>query len=398
MLAKKIKVSYRKAVEEVSACSEENLSEARQRRRYLDFVRFSKERIIPLTKGDKPFYAEVHKDLGYFSDMAGETKQALTYLKRAEAAYRLLKDNTGLAETYCLFGDAYRSVPDLDLAVTFYEKSTGYRGKGEKLQEARAYAYWGIGDVHRMRGDYKAAMSALDKSNRIFTRIDSDDGIGGVLWDQGYVYICRGEFEKAESIFLRILDLCDADRLDESHRCTGEGALADTYRLQGKIDEELFRLYRSASESMEAQEDLAARSWIFSTQALAHLQLNETGKAKILLLEADAYNQKANDPICMLWTYQAMGELHSMLGEYDKAMDIFLKHRNIAKRSKCKLELGHAYLGLAEVERNSGANPKKNFLKALEIYRQIGSKWGVRECRLRMKAGAMDKLPPLNFP
>ena len=387
MLTEKIKESYRKAAEEVSACSKQDLSKARLTRRYLNFVRFVEGNILPETRGDKRFRAEVLKDLGYFQDMVGETKKAIVSLNKAEKAFIDLNDKNNLVETQCLLGDVYRSVPKFSKAIFYYKKVTSSRGKSETIQKARANAYWGIGDIHRLRGDYKDAINALNKAERIFIRNNPDEGIGEVLWTRGYVFICRGSFEKAEPIFLQILSMCDSGILDETHRCTALGALADVYRLQGKIDDNLFDLYRQADESLEAQEDFSARSWILTTKALAYMQISENEEAKRLLLEADAYNQKACDQMGKIWTWQALGELSRVGGDIAKAKKYFNNTKCIAKSNGCKLELAHSYLGLAETAKSEGKRSAHLYNKALGVYKEIGTEWGKRECEKRMSSG-----------
>ena len=397
----KIKQSYKKAIEQAHEWTSSDISEGRLNKRYENLIVFIETKVQPFAEKDGEFKATVVKDIGNLYELIGDFEKAYFNLEKAKKLFIRLGKPEELAETYALLGDLYRDYGFSKKAINNYEKAIGYCGTIKELQEWKGDSHWGMGDLYRMTGSYQKGLANLEKAELIFKENNLIEGIGHVLWTKGYCYICTSEYQKAESCFNRILDLCNSGKLDETHRASAFGALGDCYRLTGKFETSL-DLYQKAEESSEIQEDDSARSWMFAVTGLSYLQLSRVKEATRSVVRAENLAKRIDDKVSLLWTLQARAEVERCEKRFDEAASYYQQTQELAKSRGFKMELAHSFLGLGEVARNTGNEACSFYRKAIKIYRRIGARWGVEECTyrenlIREKPTGHDT-KPLNFP
>jgi tetratricopeptide (TPR) repeat protein len=378
-------------MEQAKEWDSSDLSEGKKTHRYLNLISFIEEKILPFTQNNPGFRADVFKGLGYLYDMTSNPEKASLNLGEAKKIFFNTKYGKGLAETYILIGDMHRDYGRFSHALQSYEKAIQTCKNSVELSDLKAESLVGIGDLHRLKGIYKEALKKLSEAKTIYRKNKSTVGISEVLWVEGYTYTYMSQYTKAERAFRQIIQWHKQGKVDETHRSTATGALADTYRLTGKYEQSL-KLYREAEESMDIEGNTSGRAWILAMMGHSYLQLNMLQEAKRSILKAENLSRKMNNDTCLVWALQAKAELEKQDGRTREAKNTYHESQCIAKKYGLKLEFAHSYLGLAGLTGRKGTFLYK---KALMIYKDIGCRWGIRESSTRMNTPGDN---PLNFP
>lgn len=387
----KLKESFYRMMEQAKTWDSSALSEARKSHRYLNLISFIEEKIQPFTGNDEGFKGDVFKGLGYLHDMTDNLEKASENFREAKKIFLRIKDKKGLAETHILMGDMHRDYGRYRQALQNYQKAIEASKNKPKLSDLEAECLYGIGDLDRTTGNYPKALKNLREAKRIYRKNKNIVGVSEVLWIEGYTYIYMNQYAKAAKAFRQMIKWYEQGLVDETHRDTATGALGDVYRLTGRYEESL-KLYTEAEESMDIQGNTSQRAWILAMMGHSNLQLNKIHDAKRSILKAENLSRKTGNDICLVWTLQAKAELERIEGRKDDAKKTYIESQRTAKKYGMKLETAHSLLGLAIL---TGKKGTPFYEKALNIYKDIGSRWGIRECNLRMKSGVGQ---PLNFP
>ena len=260
-----------------------------------------------------------------------------------------------------------------------------------ELSDFEAESLLGIGDLHRLKGNYQEALKNLRQAKIIYRKNKNVVGVSDVLWTEGYTYIYMTRYARAEKAFRQMIQWYGQGLVDETHRDTATGALADIYRLTGRYEESL-KLYSQAEETMDIEGYQTQRAWILAMMGHSLLQLNKPQEAKRSILKAENLSRKTNNDINLIWTLQAKAEFEKLEGGTEEAIKIYKESNRIAKKYGMRLEIAHSLLGLAGLTGKKGTSL---YEKALRIYKEIGCRWGIRECNFRIK-NQTDR--PLNFP
>jgi len=192
---------------------------------------------------------------------------ALDKVYNAEAIRELeraLQIDTTFAAAYLLLGDAHsasfsrrEALRDYSKALSFSEKATererlyiearcAYRLDGDsekaillykkllKKYPREKWGYYYLGSLFRLNDRHDEAIPCLDRALELVPTF------GAALNELAYVYLNKGDFEKALMLFQRYVALFpgDANPLD---------SMAETYFLMGKLDDAI-KMYAKAYE------------------------------------------------------------------------------------------------------------------------------------------------------
>ncbi len=396
----KLRDRFNRMMEQAKKWDSAALSEARKNHRYLNLISFIEEKIQPFTDNDEGFKGDVFKGLGYLHDMTDNPGKASGNFREAKKIFLRIKDRKGLAETCVLIGDMHRDYGHSRQALQNYQKAIQLSENNPELSNFEAESLYGIGDLCRTRGNYPKALAHLRKAKAIYKKNKNIPEISEILWIEGYTYICMGQYGKAERTFNQMIQWYDQGLTDEKHRNTATGALGDVYRLTGRCEESL-KLYAEAEESMDIEGNSSGRAWILAVMGHSYLQEGKIAEAKRQILRAENLSRKKNNDINLVWALQAKAELERLEGRKNDARKTYRESQRVAKKYGLRLETAHSHLGLAELAKQTGPQASGLYGKALKIYKEIGSKWGIRECQKRMgffRKTMEHQTVPINFP
>lgn len=393
----KLKSAYYKASNELRIWNNQDIVRGREFKRYRFFINLILSKILPRISDENEFKAKVVKDLGNLHDLINDHTNAIKFLTLAKKSFASLKNIKGLAHTLCYLGDYFRCRYEYRKAIKHY-KSAIHLAKGNKYSYEMVDALWGLGDVLCWSADYDNAIDTLKRAENICKKIMPYQRYGDILWSHAHVHIFKGDYSEAEKLFNQTIDLCDKNLLDEYNRSAALQGLADLYRIRGLSANEILKKYEEAQKLMEAQDDYYNSSAILHKKALVFLKSNDLRSAEKLLNESYEYNHNNDDKLGLVWTLHAYAELNRMKGNTHKAIEQYTKSMDIAISLGCKLEVAHSHLGIAEAINSLGKDSSAEYQNAYNIYSEICSKWGLKECMHRMKQKKKHPFSLLNFP
>jgi tetratricopeptide (TPR) repeat protein len=387
----RIRKSFGKGMEKVETWTGYDMTRGKIERRYLNMISLIEGKILPLTEKDDDFRGEVLKKLGFLYDMTSNFNNASKSLEEAKKIFQKTSNAEELSEVLVLEGDLYRDYAHFQEALKIYSQNLKGVKRTQKLLRLKAESLWGIGEIHRLTANYKKASQHLEEAKKIFIKIKDNNGISDTLWSQGYTSLLTGQYKEAEEALNKILDMHSTGRVDEFHKASALGAMADIYRLTERYEESA-KIYREAEESMNIQENQGMRAWILAVRTHSLMQLKKMKEARESVTEAENIARKNNDILSLTWALQARAELERQEGQAGQAKKLFEESQQLSETHGLRLELAHSHLGLAGLSRGKGASL---YEKALRIYKDIGCQWGIKECKVRMESTVGQAL---NFP
>jgi tetratricopeptide (TPR) repeat protein len=230
-------------------------------------------------------------------------------------------------------------------------------------------------------GRYEEAIARLERSLEIFREV-------GDRWETqlthlilAYVYLRRGELQKAVQHALTSLDLSrraeDAQGMGWAH-----GALAEAYNRQGRLEDALVHGRRSLAYSEQAHD----RMYLAVARRILggiHLRLGDTGQAieelRGSLRQIDAYRLRHE---FVMGTYPGLAEA-LLVARTDRNEASPLRpirrlcRRGVGQASKFPNWLGHAYrvAALCEWAADRPRQARRYFQRSIESARALAAEY-----------------------
>jgi len=349
--------------------------------------------------------ATAYNNLGYFFEGRKNTQKALelsdrlsdreryliqgqyywrsekTYAKSIEAFNKLLelypKDRTGNIN----LGTVYLDLEEWDKAIERYEAlikakdetyfpylniSGPYMAKGmyDKAREVLEYylnnisdnanIHWGLATVYLCQGNYDLALVEADKALSLF----HDDNY---IMTKGDVYLCRGDLNKAEKEYQRLLE---SD--EKAAHLNGKLGLGYLYLLQGKFNKSKNQ-FRQGIELAEKMGQLGWKSWFHCLLAYSHLKsgspeeaLNESEKAERIGLKIEILFLQIVSSLIKGFAYlelNSLAEAQEIAEELDGLVQEGMNMKLIRYH--------HLLIGMIELKKGDFAKAVENFRRAL---------------------------------
>ncbi|RYD70436.1 MAG: tetratricopeptide repeat protein, partial [Sphingobacteriales bacterium] len=193
-----------------------------------------------------------------------------------------------------------------------------------KWKKGLAAAYRAIGINYSSITVLDTAQDYLEKSLKIFTEIEDNDGIAKVYGNLGNVYNMQGHEPKALEMHLKALSM-NEDLKDERSIAGNLSNIGVIYFAIGKVPDAINYVERAVK-----------------------------------------LNIKHNNKTFLAINYHELGRFHESLQEYDKAFDYSSKAYNVSKEigDKTGMTLGLEGMGFIY-------ESKKEYSKALGLYSQV---------------------------
>jgi serine/threonine protein kinase/tetratricopeptide (TPR) repeat protein len=205
---------------------------------------------------------------------------------------------------------------------------------------------WALSYVEFFQENFASALLELEKALQLRPR-DND-----AVWLKGYVYLCQGDFRKAEQDFQRLLD-----SEEKSYHLDGRIGFASLYQLQGKFGEAIKQLRSGAEEARELS------AW--SNEASMHLRLAylemRSGNHVEAIKECDqagalaAANELSSTE---RWSLLAKAMIFLEMNEVEKAQQAAAELKSIIDKQMNKklVRMSDFLSGMIELKKN---NPGK---------------------------------------
>ena len=180
----------------------------------LDNIRAGWAHVVAADSRDDEMVRDYVYAMDTFLDRQGFWDEDQRWWEECSRACEALKDKTGLAATYNNIGEVHRARGDYDAALEWYGKSVAIK---EKLgdQAGLATTYNNIGLIHKARGDYDAALEWYGKSVAIFEKLGDLAGLATTLHNMGHVALAQNDLASALQLFTRSRDIYAKIGLDK---------------------------------------------------------------------------------------------------------------------------------------------------------------------------------------
>ena len=200
-----------------------------------------------------------------------------------------------------------------------------------------------------------------------------------VVWlnELGYIYYAICEFDKAEQMQNKVLELNEKlGRLEGM--ATAYGNLGLIYQGRGELDkaEEMHNKALEIADKLGRMEGMAAN---YGNLGLIYMTRGELDKAEEMYNKALQINEKLGRLEGMAKQYGNLGVIYQTKGELDKAEEMFRKSLEITEAKGMPEITAHQYGNLGLIYRKRGYLDKAEEMlnKALDIAEKLGLQEGI---------------------
>ncbi|UCG68660.1 MAG: tetratricopeptide repeat protein [Thermoplasmata archaeon] len=352
------------------------------------------------------------EDLGAIYDLIGQFDKSIECFKiplgmtedrkkRAELTVKL----SGVLEKGRMFDEAMKICNEALDTV-----------KGEECKE-EALALHNIGHLYFSMGEYDRAFENLEKSIKIFEKIEDPQGIARSSTTLGTIYNWRGEFDLSIEYLEKSLEMFEKIGYLQGIAAT-HAALSKTCEMKGEFTKSLdhsklgLRIYEKIGDQrgcLTCLSDIGEHligmghfreafgyldkclslsnkiddkdfvSIYFNSIALWHVIDGKYEKVIDNYKRSKAIADKIGSPLASSSAIYLLGMAYFYKGELDTALDYFIQSKKIMEKLGIPWIIGasHAYLGRTYYETGEYNKAILNLEKSLDILEGMGAKWGI---------------------
>lgn len=311
--------------------------------------------------------AHALKRLGDIHQMTGDFQGALAYYKQALARSRDINYRQGKIEAlngisgiHIFLGDTRSALKHATLALALS------RAAGERRGEAQALN--NIGEVYYWLGELQQSLERFRNALPLWEDAKDRRGLAQTHASIGFIYSDLGQAQHAFNAYNRALTLWQSvdDKLGQAVTLTAIGRL---YSRLGEGQESLnffdraMQFMHPIGNPIEEARLLNGMAYTYSGLGEKRLAINYYEKA-LALYQSTKYQGIKN-------TLYDIGSTHLSLGDYEKALDYFLRDLSLSKATADRREQSYALQGLGMVYDSWGKKEKAltHYLGALSFYR-----------------------------
>jgi len=276
--------------------------------------------------------------LGELSGETGSYDEAFDYLKDSLKAYRAVKDDKGVGESYLRISGLYVRLENYKEALAENEKAIEIF-KELKTDKELAEAYINAGRIYEARRDFPQALACLKESLRISRETGDKRLLGENLLVLGRAERETGDFEKAVN------------------NC-----------------EEALNSFRSAG-------DERGSATAFRNLGLAYYAMGDYKKAISCFDRSLDLSEKTGEKTLIADTLSDLGTVYKNLCEYGKAVLYFDNSLRYSIQTGSRQRLPAIYANMGGLYRSIGYREKARgyFTEALKLYKEMDDRKGLAE-------------------
>jgi len=213
----------------------------------------------------------------------------------------------------------------------------------------------------RKINDYKKASNYLDKTLKIYLKLNDVIGQGNVYFSQGEIYLMTGNLSNADDMYNKALQL-----FEEKGEKKGQG---NVFRGKGDIDlmtgnySNAIEIYDNALLFFDKEKDLQEQGIVYLKKGGIYRYIGENSKALEMLDKALFLFEKLGDSDGKGRGYLNKGDIYFYTGDNSKAIEMYDTALILFTNINNQIGIGKVYLGKGDV-----FNQMNQYHKALEFY------------------------------
>ena len=317
---------------------------------------------LPVTKTDSSLYAFLHMRSGGLQSRLGEPDKAMELYEQAEALFRKVQDDLGLAYTLRSMGDLQSRLGQPKKAMELYEQAEAlYQKEHDDL--GLACTLRSMGDLQRRLGQPEKVMELYERAEGLYRKVQDDLGLANALRSMGDLQRLLGQPKKAMKLYEQAEALYRKEQSDLG--------LANTLQSMGDLQSRLgqpgkaMELYEQAKGLYRKEQHGLGLAYTLRSMGYLQYLLGQPEKAMGLYEQAEGLFRKEQHDLGLANTLQSMGDLQRRLGEPEKAMELYKQAEGLYRKEQDDLGLANTLQSMGDLQRLSG-EPEK----AMELYEQ----------------------------
>ncbi|PCJ64089.1 MAG: sensor histidine kinase [Bacteroidetes bacterium] len=296
--------------------------------------------------------------------------------KYAEEAVTLAQEidyPKGEARSWYLLSIFHLSKGGLDSAMTTINKSLNLYTKIDNLIGVSS-CYDLIGTISRFQEDFEKSVSYYNKALKIVKDKGDHMKAAGFIGNIGAVYSTMGEYDKAVTSYMEAIVIFDSLKAKKKS-LNPLNNIALTYARQGRNTEALAYFQKCLSGYRENGNKIFGASILLNI-GLVYSNINEYDKALLHIKEALEISKELGNELEVAKCFTSIGSAFFSKNEYDTALSYFNKSLEISDRLGSKEGRYNSYtnIGNLHLERAELNLALQNFKKSVEVSTSSGSK------------------------
>lgn len=247
-----------------------------------------------------------------------------------------------------------------------------------------ARAYKELGDVYKVKADYKKGIEVLNKALAIYRQINDQLELSHTLNNLGNIFWMSGDLEKALDHYQQALEIqndLDSDK-DIASSLSNIGSI---YVIRGNYDSGIDYLNRSLSlkEKLGDKREIART---LNNLGVANFLAGEMSSAIDSYLRSLEYNRKIDDKQEQLLNIENLAEAMTHAGRVRQALDYIREGLNLADEEKSDFHRSDLTRLTGQLLQRMGNydEAELNLQKALEISKNIDNSGLQLACSISM--------------
>ena len=246
-----------------------------------------------------------------------------------------------------------------------------------------AKAYYKIGNIYRIIGNYNLASQNLQSALSIFSDLNQKEDLYKTHYLLGAVCLFQNNYKKAlehNLISIEIMDSCE--QIDKEFQAGALNQIGRSYEFQKNYQKALDYFQEALSINKEMGND-SGYSQTLHNIAMLYGKMEQPMVGIPYLKEAEQIMQKVNDSMGLAYTYQNLGILFYESNQYNKSADYFLLAIPLFRNLQVNYGLSSslAYLSRDQLHLKLYRKAEINAKESLSIAEEMKMKGLIRDAK-----------------
>jgi Nif-specific regulatory protein len=329
--------------------------------------------------------------LGRYQEALAEGKKAYRIFRNTLENKKIAQTLYVLGKTYIRLGDSKNAEAELRDAIATYRRIEDHDGIIDSYNK--------LANIYFIRSEFTRSIEYLNESIQICKKVQNQRLMAQLLANVAVVYTRAGELSSAETNILSAIKI-HKEQKDQIN-------LARCYLSLGYI-RFLKRNFSQAENSFSLSLALIQDNNLIRELAIYHEYLGEllfekgeADKAEKHYREAIQIGEKiAPDGDIINQSFRLLAELQISKNQLEAALNSSQKSLKVSLALHSKLEEGAIYrvLGQIHTKKEEKVEATRNFLKGIELFREIGAKYELARTMLEAaRSRLFDYQENLNY-
>lgn len=312
-----------------------------------------------------------------------DLKEATIQLSEAKSG----SDNTAIAEAHFQLGDLYQKQSQFIQARDHFLEGLSFL---DSVNQAEKWAlmHQELGDNYSRTGSFEEAIQAYQKPTRFFEAQNDFNRLGRVSAKTAFVWINKGDFDKAETILKQGFDyFAQAEEIDTSFLAGQYITMGILHAQKAEFDSAIAS-YQKAENLYRATDNRRGLMYIYNNMSGVYLTYGNNPKALESLQKTVKLAKEFNFQVGVVSGLSNIGMVYLGQKEYEQAIDYLEEGKEIANEMGDSAQLGRIINNIGNVYKalNDPQKALKNYEESLRLRESIDNKNGISSTNLAIGA------------